>query len=259
MRTSPAALRCLSLADGFTLVELLVVVCIIGVLMVLTVPLVGMVRDASRGIQCMNNQRQMHQALVAFAGEHKDRLPSSGDPGWSLHVRLTDGQPSSTSHLIDQGYLSSTTVFTCPQADAQRRLLRDNFSRIMGIDWAYFYAANLGYVGTDRDPSDQVMGRYWWTGARTSRLRTSAATAARTVLLVDRVMFVSYTDTNVIAGQFQLSATAVHQGGKTANAAYVDGRVAALRVNDLHASWVGIDEGCVPSDADFLGSVAAGQ
>lgn len=244
---------------GFTLIELLIVACIIAVLVALVMPLIGMVRRSARSVQCMNNQRQMHQALVVFAGEHKDRLPSSGDPGWITNIRLATGEPGSVSHLVDQGYLPNGRVFVCPEADAQRSLLRTTFRNVMGIDWAYHYAANLGYVGTDRDPSDPVMGRYWWGGTHTSRLRTSAASAAKTVLLCDRVMFVSYTDTFQRGGQLQLTAAATHQGGTAAVAAYVDGRVASVRVNDPHPTWMGIPEGGLPSYADWLGSVEVGE
>lgn len=243
--------------SGFTLIELLVVTCIMGVLLALVLPLAGMIRRSARSVQCMNNQRHMHVALITFAGEHKDRLPSSGCPGWTTSVRLTTGETAGSSHLVDQGYLPSARVFVCPQSDSLRGMLRDTFRNVMGIDWAYHYAANLGYVGTDRDPNDEVMGRYWWTGTHTARVRTSAANAAKTVLTCDRVMFVSYTDTFQRAGQLQLSATAVHQGASIAS--YVDGHASALRVNDARTSWIGIDEGGIPSYADWMGVVEAGE
>jgi prepilin-type N-terminal cleavage/methylation domain-containing protein/prepilin-type processing-associated H-X9-DG protein len=59
---------------GFTLVELLVVVAIIGGLVALLLPAVQAARESSRRSQCQNNLRQIGLALNAFAGR-SDRLP----------------------------------------------------------------------------------------------------------------------------------------------------------------------------------------
>jgi prepilin-type N-terminal cleavage/methylation domain-containing protein/prepilin-type processing-associated H-X9-DG protein len=59
---------------GFTLVELLVVITIIGMLMALLVPAVGGAREAARKAQCANNMRQVAQALQVFE-TNKRELP----------------------------------------------------------------------------------------------------------------------------------------------------------------------------------------
>lgn len=60
---------------GFTLVELLVVITIIGMLMALLVPAVGAARAAARKAECANNLRQVGQALQAFASRRQGELP----------------------------------------------------------------------------------------------------------------------------------------------------------------------------------------
>jgi prepilin-type N-terminal cleavage/methylation domain-containing protein/prepilin-type processing-associated H-X9-DG protein len=62
---------------GFTLVELLVVVAIIGVLAGLLLPAVQRAREAGRRTVCSNNMRQMGLAILNFEQAHK-ALPSGG-------------------------------------------------------------------------------------------------------------------------------------------------------------------------------------
>jgi prepilin-type N-terminal cleavage/methylation domain-containing protein len=65
-----------TVARGFTLVELLVVITIIAMLMALLIPVVGRVREMARRTQCLNNQRQIGEAMILFDTK-ANRLPSS--------------------------------------------------------------------------------------------------------------------------------------------------------------------------------------
>lgn len=59
---------------GFTLVELLVVITIIGILMALLLPAVNFAVENARQRQCMNNMRQMAMGCVSF-DQTKQRFP----------------------------------------------------------------------------------------------------------------------------------------------------------------------------------------
>ena len=63
---------------GFTLVELLVVITVIGMLMALLLPAVQAAREAARRAQCTNNLKQIGLGILNFESAHK-KLPTGGE------------------------------------------------------------------------------------------------------------------------------------------------------------------------------------
>jgi prepilin-type N-terminal cleavage/methylation domain-containing protein/prepilin-type processing-associated H-X9-DG protein len=101
---------------GFTLVELLVVVAIIGVLVALLLPAVQAARESSRRSQCANNLRQQGLALIGFEGEHRT-LPV-GCVDCLEDPKRFHSWNSQLLPWLEQGPLRKQLDFTTPSYEA---------------------------------------------------------------------------------------------------------------------------------------------
>ncbi|EIP99662.1 prepilin-type N-terminal cleavage/methylation domain-containing protein [Opitutaceae bacterium TAV1] len=88
---------------GFTLVELLAVIAIIGVLAAIVLPVTGRVREAAQSTRCVSNLRQIGSAFIMFAADNRDRFPVSWngadthDNNWYFQLMPYVGRVSATS------------------------------------------------------------------------------------------------------------------------------------------------------------------
>jgi len=62
---------------GFTLIELLVVIAIIAILAAILFPVFAKAREKARQTSCLNNQKQIVTAMLMFAQDHDEMLPSA--------------------------------------------------------------------------------------------------------------------------------------------------------------------------------------
>jgi prepilin-type N-terminal cleavage/methylation domain-containing protein/prepilin-type processing-associated H-X9-DG protein len=75
--------------QGFTLVELLVVIGIIAVLISILLPALNRTRDKARSVQCASQMRQLYMFCAMFAQDNKGHLPR---PGINEVVRTDENQ-----------------------------------------------------------------------------------------------------------------------------------------------------------------------
>jgi hypothetical protein len=116
--------------SGFTLVELLVILVMVGTLALLLVPASAHVRPGSEAAQCMNNLRQMSRAWKMYCDENNGRLVSAypdfggfsaswcdgnastaGDPG-AYHYSGADA--TGIQHGLLWPYADSLSLYKCP-------------------------------------------------------------------------------------------------------------------------------------------------
>ena len=76
--------KILNRRGGFTLVELLVVITIIGILTSMLLPAINSARESARNTQCQNNIRNVGVAAQQYGGANKDALPTGiGAAAWA--------------------------------------------------------------------------------------------------------------------------------------------------------------------------------
>ncbi len=92
---------------GFTVIELLVSLAIIGILMALLLPAVSSARETARKTQCMSNMRNLAIAMTSF-DTALNRLPASGN--WSHDAQL-NSFPHSTWAVHILPYIEQSAVY----------------------------------------------------------------------------------------------------------------------------------------------------
>ena len=113
---------------AFTLIELLIVICVVTLLVGILLPTLGSARESARSVRCASNLRQVVIAWTAYAGEYRDRaMPlaywSTQDIGsgpqifwWGSHgtsVMSPDFSRGFLAPYLSAG-LHAGSLFECP-------------------------------------------------------------------------------------------------------------------------------------------------
>ena len=105
--------------SGFTLIELISVIAIIGLLAGLLLPVAGRVRDNADTTKCLSNLKQIGASINLYCAEHDNTLPFiETDPTNPVYPEGTKVQPIGE---VLKPYGVTPEVLKCP-ADLKARL-----------------------------------------------------------------------------------------------------------------------------------------
>jgi len=91
-------------SEGFTLLEIMMVVLIIGLLAALAIPNFLSAREKAVTQSCLNNQRLIYDAAVMYELEAGDTLEGMS-------------RPEALQKLLDEGYLRNNGICECPASN----------------------------------------------------------------------------------------------------------------------------------------------
>lgn len=126
---------------GFTLIEILVVIGIIGLLAAILLPVLSSARSEARRAYCSSNLSQLSKAMQMYVLEHQSTYPV-------LAARPTKNPGMVPLHKTLLPYVKDDRIFHCP--DDRQRLY---------VDEGASYEWNAGLNGRTQDSIlEQVLG-----------------------------------------------------------------------------------------------------
>lgn len=217
--------------NGFTLYELLAVICIVLLLFALIIPAWIKVKQTTGNVQCVSNLRQIGLGFAGYISEYGYGPPHYG----SSFFNPSGSNLLWTGHLAP--YLGVTGditqaklphIFDDPQdPDAKSRPLNRGFTSTVD-NWAISYGYNYPWLTSQNN---------WWRGSTSLRALSNPATlvlAADSIPLSKGGELIALIDPSTWLNNPKRGMDFRHSG--KANAVFLDGHVQSLGTDALDDS-----------------------
>jgi prepilin-type N-terminal cleavage/methylation domain-containing protein/prepilin-type processing-associated H-X9-DG protein len=110
-----------NLDRGFTLIEILVVVAIIGLLAAILFPVFARARENARRTSCASNLKQLGLGIMQYIQDYDETYPC-------VYLWAADSQGRYWTHDI-YPYVKSTQVYVCPSSNANGKFDINNLGQ----------------------------------------------------------------------------------------------------------------------------------
>jgi prepilin-type N-terminal cleavage/methylation domain-containing protein len=195
--------------NGFTLVELLVVIGVIGILMGLLLPALAAARRQAKMVNEMAASHELIQAYIGYVVEHKDHLlPGYINSAARPDLAVTDSYGNALNSLeIERwpwrlmAYLHYNLKGTILVNDMAELANRDHFnsSRYLNTDWAYavslFPSFGLNFLNVGGNLNSPARNQQGWIMKITQARRPSRL-----------IVFASSHHSKAIGGFFEIDS-----------------------------------------------------
>jgi prepilin-type N-terminal cleavage/methylation domain-containing protein len=148
--------------QGFTLVELLVVIGIIALLIAILMPVLGRAREQANWVRCLSNLRQIGQAFMMYTNNNKQTFPRAGAGTDPLDWIYWEDTPPGTNTQRDINLSPLAPYLGIPVNREVLKCPSDTGSRRAGVIYEFSYSSNYlitrlpvnfnAYPGESSDP-----------------------------------------------------------------------------------------------------------
>jgi prepilin-type N-terminal cleavage/methylation domain-containing protein/prepilin-type processing-associated H-X9-DG protein len=130
--------------QGFTLIEVLAVIVILGVLAAMVIPAISSVRARGHAVACMSNLRQVGLGMELYLQENRGYYPEIYGKGteptktwmWKLGPYLDFPENA----MGPSPLAKAAGVFVCPDPSFNRKTRNASYAYNVAIDWSpWFY------------------------------------------------------------------------------------------------------------------------
>lgn len=218
MSTPAAPTRFRSSPRAFTLVETLVVICILAILTALVVPAVDGMRDRGLATECLSNLRQLAVGQATYASDNNGSFTPAytSESGLVWQARLLPYLSVRESENPNVQRADASSIFNCP-AREDRGEPREEVP------------VGNSSIGLNNFMLDPV---HW--DFRANRVERPSRTILMAEMTPGNWDYLATSDHRVFYGSDASAPTPGfrHAGGRAANAVFCDGHVEALSVED---------------------------